>query len=190
MRNKVRVVFLMIALMSCNKRETKNSSFFDSPLWIEHLIEKYDCKEEYDFAKLLVNTSSYQETCISVFCPPYNYDQKVKIERMNQFRIELDTIDREGIVASGDTLTFFFKLVNKDGCYCADRLSHYPGFITLIRGTKEIVWLNIGSASIQPIREDIDRWLNDSIMLSYVRQNQDSVDPWFYEQLVKRGYLK
>ncbi len=176
--------------MSCNKSRIIETNFFDNPAWIENLITKYNCKEEYDYAKLLVNLSSYNETCFAVFCPPYNYNQKVKTERMNQFRVELDTTRSSGILVSGDTITFSFRLVNKSECYCVDRLVHYPGHITMIMGSKKIIWFNHGSADFRPEKDDIERWFNDSKMLNYIKQNRDSIDPWFYKQLMERGYLR
>lgn len=187
---KKEILVLLILFISCNKSGIKTTDFFDNPAWVEELIAKNNCKEEYDYAKLLVNLSSYDETCVGVFCPPYNHDQKVTTERMNQFRVELDTSRTPGISTSSDTITFSFNLVNKNKCFCADGWVHYPGHITMIRGSKKLVWVNHGSADIRPEKEDIEMWFNDPKMLNYVKQNKDSLDPWFYNQLVERGYLK
>lgn len=187
---KIKIIILTIFCMSCNKSRIIETNFFDNPAWIENLITKYNCKEEYDYAKLLVNLSSYNETCFAVFCPPYNYNQKVRTEKMNFYRIELHNNEHSGISISGDTITFYFVLVNRDSCYCTDGLVHYPGHITMLRGSKEIIWINHGSIDIRPDKENIEKRFKEKKMLDYLIQNKDSVDPWFYNQLVKRGYLK
>lgn len=186
--------YLAIAAMlffACENPPKKQNSFFEDPPWVKKIIAENNCKEEYDYAKLIVNISSYNETCVSVFCPPYNHDQETKTGRMNQFRIQLDTSKiKQGMEISGDTISFYFSLWNRNSCFCADGLAHYPGYITLIKDTKELVWVNHGSASIRPLKEDIEKWLNDSLMLNYVKHNKDSIDPWFYNELEKRGHLK
>lgn len=190
---KYYLIFSILALSACLNDEKENfQSMNNNPEWIEKIIEKRTCIEEYNYAKLIVNLFSYKETCLSKSCLSSNDDRITnKTERMNQFRILLDTSNyQEGIIEMGDTITFHLKMISKDSCFCDDRLDHYPSRISIVKTTKDIVSIGDGYVTVWVNQYDVDRWLNDTEMINYIRNYKDSVDPWFYNELYLRGLFK
>lgn len=58
------------------------------------------------------------------------------------------------------------------------------------KGTTDIIYLDYGPFMQGTTSDYAERHLTDSSMLNYIKSNKSLVDPWFYNELQKRGYLK
>ncbi|MCU0423433.1 MAG: hypothetical protein MUC81_11535 [Bacteroidia bacterium] len=182
------IIFLFIA---CKKSNYNEKTFFKDPKWVLKIVNENNCVNEYEFAKLIVNAFSYNQNCLDLFCFNHKHIPTTNGEPMNQFRIQLDTSRfKSGLVKSGDTIEFCFILVNRNSCFCSDRLDHYPSNIAIKRGTNSLISIGDGAVTLHSIENDTKEILGNPKMLNYIKQNRDSIDPWFYKQLMERGYLR
>ncbi len=194
-------LLLLVLLFSCHQPSEKANDVqlqVDSIEYkINELLIKYNCKNEYDFARLYEYAYFYKATCLGSEClNEYGGDSIIphKDLRLINTDLRLDIEDESPISIVNDTI-IKFRIISftndKENCKCryfSNQL--YPTGITIVKETQKILWVHNGFGySVAPEENDMNAVLNNPSMLNYVRSNKDKVNKWFYRELEKRGHL-
>jgi hypothetical protein len=159
---------------------------------IDSLLTYNKCVDEYHFSKLVLNSLMFDKNCVAKSCTDDHVDYDTTSAPLFDFTLELDTL-RKGascIEVFSDTLVFTFSLRSKENCLCYRDSETVPRRIMIKRGTENIYYLDYGSFMIRPESDFSEKHLTNPKMIEFIKLNKSSIDPWFYNELVKKGYLK
>ncbi len=197
------LLLVFLASYSCNEsRENANRTKvkIDSINYkIDSLLLKYDCKNEYEYARLCEYAIYYKYFCLKSRCIDINKLQESEVyhdslQLMNT-DIRLNVEDENPINIENDSFITLKMLsfTSNDGlCKCQSFSKRaYPYGITILRNSTKIRWVHSGMGySFEPGDSLIQASLNNVDMLNYVRNNRAKVNEWFYNELVEKGYLR
>ncbi len=179
-----RLSLIFIFLMGCMKQGSIQQNL---PERIEERLLKYNCIDEYNYARFYLYATNYESLCSKLICEQSNIDRK---KLFISSEITLDPRFKNCISEQGDTLTFIFSSFINDSCSCIySANTSFPTAITIKRGTKKILWLGSTAMRVGEYEIPDEIYTKDINMLKFVSAYRSIVNPWFYNELLKRGYL-
>jgi hypothetical protein len=189
------ILLILLFNISCRQNVKVNSLSYIQikDLELEEKLQEFDCKVEYDFARLFLYSEYFNEVCTSAFCSK-TFIKLNPSKRLLSTNIRLDMKKTNPIRVSGDTIIFKIIAFIDDSlnCRCFSDINGFlPAEITIKRKSNEILFEEtFGGIGWFPTKSDVSKVLTNPEMLIIVKKNRDYVNPWFYDQLVKYGYLK
>ena len=109
--------------------------------------------------------------------------------------IRLNINWKNPIQKTGDTICFSMRAYTNDSfnCHCYETKDGgvWISSICILRGSYKIVKTTYyDGIGMFPEKEEVQAILTNPKMIDFVKNNKAIVNPWFYNQLVKQGYLK
>ncbi len=188
---KILVIFFLILIFTSCFNE-KNSGLQEHSM-IDSLLSYHDCVDEYRFSKMVLYSLMFEKRCIREICTNngIDYDDTTNMPLYN-FNLELDTLNKVKacIEVFSDTIVFSFALRSKENCLCYKDSETFPRRLMIGRGTRNIYYLDYGPFMMSPEPNLLDKHLGNIQMIEFVKKNRNSIDPWFFNELEKEGYLK
>jgi hypothetical protein len=181
--------FLVFFCVSCFDEENigmQEHSMIDS------LLSYHDCVDEFRFSKMVLYSLMFERKCVRKKCINNNveYDDTMSMPLYN-FILELDTLNKGKacIEVFSDTIVFSFALRSKENCLCYKESETFPRKLMIERGTRNIYYLDYGPIMMSPELDLIEKRLKNTQMIEFVKKNKNSIDPWFFNELVREGYI-
>lgn len=193
----MRIYFILLfslLLIAC-KREQNEAPKFSYLTQVEALrqdsiLNKCNCKLEFEFTKLFLYYLTYERPCIKSHYYNTNIFELISGRKseivLSPWAKYYDSMDEYS-----DTINFHMSTLVAKGCYCSELKDPYnyeigpATHIKFIRSKKKIIFVAELNPSQNSMYEAFIKMKSDTIMQSYVINNKKLYDDWFVQKIIE-----